>query len=132
MSPELLDPGRFGSGIGRPTKQSDCYALGMVVYEVCTNAIFPAVENVGLTYRQVLCGNAPYWEIVNKGAVIYAITEGVRPEKPEAAENLGLTEGLWGVVQRCRSVDASARPDVRNILSHLNHATWSWERRRVV
>lgn len=33
MSPELLDPPRFGSN-GRPTRESDCYALGMVVYEV--------------------------------------------------------------------------------------------------
>ena len=33
MSPELLDPLRFGSN-GRPTRESDCYALGMVVYEV--------------------------------------------------------------------------------------------------
>jgi len=37
MSPELLHPERFGmpeSEDNRPTKQSDCYALGMVVYEV--------------------------------------------------------------------------------------------------
>lgn len=34
MSPELLDPDRFGITDCRPTKQSDCYALGMVVYEV--------------------------------------------------------------------------------------------------
>jgi len=33
MGPELLDPERFGSN-GRPTCESDCYALGMVVYEV--------------------------------------------------------------------------------------------------
>jgi hypothetical protein len=37
MSPELLDPGRFGITDYRPTKQSDCYALGMVVYEVRTD-----------------------------------------------------------------------------------------------
>ena len=39
-SPELLDPARFrilGSENDRPTKQSDCYALGMVVYEVSTS-----------------------------------------------------------------------------------------------
>jgi len=35
MSPELLDPEKFGMKDYRPTKQSDCYALGMVVYEVC-------------------------------------------------------------------------------------------------
>lgn len=36
MSPELLDPERFGASDDRPTKKSDCYALGMVVYEVRT------------------------------------------------------------------------------------------------
>ena len=37
MSPELLEPDMFGipqSEGDRPTKQSDCYALGMVIYEV--------------------------------------------------------------------------------------------------
>ena len=37
MSPELIDPERFGiqgSEGYRPTRQSDCYALGMVIYEV--------------------------------------------------------------------------------------------------
>jgi hypothetical protein len=33
MSPELLDPSRFGSD-GRQTRESDCYALGMAIYEV--------------------------------------------------------------------------------------------------
>ena len=33
MSPEILDPHRFKSG-GHMTEQSDCYALGMVIYEV--------------------------------------------------------------------------------------------------
>lgn len=33
MSPELLKSVGPGSGI-RPTRESDCYALGMVVYEV--------------------------------------------------------------------------------------------------
>jgi len=37
MSPELLHPERFRipkSENNRPTRQSDCYALGMVIYEV--------------------------------------------------------------------------------------------------
>ena len=33
MSPELLDPQIFGSD-GCSTPESDCYALGMVTYEV--------------------------------------------------------------------------------------------------
>jgi len=41
MSPELMDPERFGipgSEDNRPTRQSDCYALGMVIYEVSIRA----------------------------------------------------------------------------------------------
>lgn len=34
MSPELLYPERFGAKDSKPTTHSDCYALGMVVYEV--------------------------------------------------------------------------------------------------
>ena len=33
MSPELLDPDRFNSD-GLPSRESDCYALGMAIYEV--------------------------------------------------------------------------------------------------
>ncbi|KAF9643193.1 kinase-like protein [Thelephora ganbajun] len=106
MSPELLDPDRFGITGCRPTKQSDCYAFGMVVYEV-------------------LCGNAPYRDITNEFAVINTIMNGGRPQKPEAAENLGFTNELWRIVEQCWSVDISTRPDVRAVLSHLNHATWS-------
>ena len=42
MSPELLDPDRFGCKNGRPTKESDCYAFGMVILEVLTGQVpFP-------------------------------------------------------------------------------------------
>jgi len=33
MSPELLNPPALDSS-GYPTRESDCYALGMVIYEV--------------------------------------------------------------------------------------------------
>ena len=132
MSPELLDPERFGASDDRPTKQSDCYAFGMVVYEVRTGVTVSTLIKVGLTDEQVLCGKPPYWEITNAGAVIHAITEGGRPKRPEAAETLGFTKELWRVLLRCWMVDTGSRPDVKTILSHLNHATWSWERRRLV
>ena len=34
MSPELLDPKKFNALDPRPTKESDRFALGMVIYEV--------------------------------------------------------------------------------------------------
>lgn len=46
MSPGLLDPDQFGIADCRPTKKSDCYALGMVVYEVRADAIVPTFPEV--------------------------------------------------------------------------------------
>ena len=46
MSPELLDPDRFEITDYRPTKQSDCYAFGMVIYEVRTSATVPGFAAV--------------------------------------------------------------------------------------
>jgi len=48
MSPELLHPEGFGipKSENRPTRQSDCYALGMVIYEVGVHAsMFVAVDS---------------------------------------------------------------------------------------
>ena len=47
-SPELLDPEMSGipqSEDDRPTRQSDCYALGMVIYEVRIRVNELTVEN---------------------------------------------------------------------------------------
>ena len=129
MSPELLDPERFGASDDRPTKKSDCYAFGMVVYEVRPNATVLAFGVIGLTIRQVLSGNSPYWDINNEGLLMYAIMEGYRPKKPNEAESIGFTDELWKTVQKCWLADASARPDVGAILPHLN--PWSWGRRPV-
>jgi len=60
------------------------------------------------------------------------VLDGKRPQKPEAAESLGFTDELWTIVEQCWLADADTRPDVGTVLSHLNHATWSWERRQLV
>ena len=59
---------------------------------------------------------------------MFAIPNSDRPQKPEAMENLGFTDQLWELVKQCWSANTSARPDVRTVISHLNHATWLWER----
>ena len=51
MSPELLVPEQFGISPlegDRPTRQSDCYALGMVIYEVRTLIAIPFFLTVNL------------------------------------------------------------------------------------
>jgi len=49
MSPELLDPKKFNTPDPRPTKESDRFALGMLIYEVrvcgyCENLAPPFAE----------------------------------------------------------------------------------------
>ena len=39
MGPELLDPDRIDSD-GLPSRESDCYALGMAIYEVSGLSLF--------------------------------------------------------------------------------------------
>ena len=118
MSPELIIPQRYGVEGNRPTKMSDCYALGMVIYEVGVSVGDFKLQV--LKCAQVLCGYVPYHDMPRGLAIMTAISEGVRPEKPENAMDLGFTEALWETVEKCWAGDRSARPDVKEILSCLS------------
>jgi len=56
MSLELLDPDQFGFKDSRSTKESDCYALGMVILEVLNGQV-PFDQETGLLSE--LCWN--FW-----------------------------------------------------------------------
>ena len=62
--------------------------------------------------------------------VIYAITQGVRPKRPDNAAALGFTDGLWWIVGCCWLEDREMRPDVKAVLSRLTDAAWAWDMRR--
>ncbi|KAF9791048.1 kinase-like domain-containing protein [Thelephora terrestris] len=59
MSPELLDPGRFRLKKSRPTKSSDCYALGMVIYETITEKVLFQGESIFIVTQRILAGEDP-------------------------------------------------------------------------
>jgi len=99
MSPELLDPERSGFGDGRPTKESDCYALGMVVYEV-------------------LSGQVPFAQDKNT-IVIQKVMEGGRPGRPRRMEGEWFTDGLWGTLERCWKPQPYDRPSLKTLLQRL-------------
>ena len=95
MSPELLDPERFGLE-GRPTKESDCYALGMVIYEV-------------------LSGHPPFSRF-KEYVVVRKILDGERPERPQGAQGAWFTDGIWGVLERCWKPQPSERISAEIVL----------------
>ena len=106
MSPELLDPDHFNFKNGRPTKESDCYALGMVVYEV-------------------LRGRAPF-ALCTNFVVMRKVIEGERPGRPEGLERVWFTDDLWRMLQLCWSPQPKNRPTLEAVLECLKRASTTW------
>ena len=59
MSPELIYPESFGLEKIRPTKESDCYALGMGIHEVLSGQIPFTPWGGPLVIQKVLNGERP-------------------------------------------------------------------------
>lgn len=97
MSSELLDPDKCDGEDGRPTKGSDCYALGMVIYEV-------------------LRSKAPFAPL--KGFIVMRkILEGERSRIPEGAEGAWFADDLWGTLNLCWAIDQKTDLVLRPYLS---------------
>jgi len=99
MSPELLYPENFGLKKSHLTKESDCYALGMVIYEV-------------------LSGQAPFVPRRDP-EVVYMVLGGERPKRPEGDEGKLFTDQIWEVLQLCWKHQPSDRPNAKAILRGL-------------
>ena len=107
MSPELLDPDRFGRENGRPTKDSDCYALGMVILEVLT-------------------GKPPFPDC-NGMVVMRKVVEGERPGRPQGGEGVWFTDDLWEMLERCWLPQPERRPAVDTVLRCLEQGSMAWQ-----
>ena len=107
MSPELLDPERFGFEKCRRTTESDCYAFGMVILEV-------------------LSGRAPFPRH-NHLTVMRKVTEGERPGRPHGAEGVWFTDDLWEVLESCWSSQPKNRPTLEAVLECLKLVSPAWQ-----
>jgi serine/threonine protein kinase len=103
MSPELLAPDLLGLKNSRPTKSSDCYALGMVIYEV-------------------LSGQAPFAPF-SQYVVMRKVMDGEHPEKPEGVEGAWFTDELWRMLNRCWATRPESRPSVAVVLECLERVS---------
>jgi serine/threonine protein kinase len=107
MSPELLSPERFNLIDNRPTKSSNCYALGMVIYEV-------------------LSGRAPFFHC-HGSAVISRMLDGERPVRPRGVGGRLFTDEIWNLLERCWKCLPEDRPRVEEVLQFLEEASRSWK-----
>ena len=96
MSPELLNPEPFGLKESHPTKESDCYALGMVVYEV-------------------LSGRRPFTSSKDHKFILMVL-DGKRPERPEGKEGRLFTDAIWKMLELCWKHQPSDRPSAKTVL----------------
>jgi serine/threonine protein kinase len=101
MSPELLDPESFGLEKSHPTGESDCYALGMVIYEV-------------------LNGRAPF---APSPAPVLRILRGDRPARPKGAQGTRFTDDIWGMLELCWKPQPGDRPSLNTVLRCLQGVT---------
>jgi serine/threonine protein kinase len=99
MSPELFYPDNSGLRGARPTKQSDCYAFGMVIYEV-------------------LGGQAPFASFHNC-VVMCKVIGGERPGRPNGPEGAQFTDDLWQTLNWCWAAQPQDRPCVTTVLERL-------------
>ena len=106
MSPELLDPEESGPSRGHPTRGSDCYALGMVIYEV-------------------LSGQAPFAQDTEP-TVIRKVLEGRHPDRPQGAQGRSFPDGLWAMLERCWEHQPSNRPSLAAVLRCLQDPVQRW------
>ncbi|KAF9786165.1 kinase-like domain-containing protein [Thelephora terrestris] len=102
MSPELIDPEYFGFEKSRATKSSDCYALGMVIYET-------------------ISGNVPFQGYRNHTVSIKV----VRGERPRREANF--EESLWKMLESCWASKPNDRPSVEDVLRSLEKVSYSRE-----
>jgi len=108
MSPELLIAlDQFNLKNARPTKQSDCYALGMVIYEV-------------------LSGRLPFSQF-GPYIIPRKIMDGERPEKPRGAEGAWFTDDLWLMLNQCWATQLKSRPSVAAVLECLERVSTDLE-----
>ena len=108
MSPELFALDKFGLGYSHRTKHSDCYAFGMVIFEV-------------------LSGELPFSCYLDY-AVIVKVLAGERPERPQGLEGMWLTDDIWSVLEHCWEPVPGNRPSVPEVLRSLKRWTPPSER----
>ena len=97
LAPEIINPPPNGNTPPlMESKASDIFAFGMFAVEVFT-------------------GKVPFEEQRNDEVVLH-IWRGGRPEKPDTAHAVGLTDEMWEFIKNCWQQDPNRRPTVVEVV----------------
>jgi len=100
MGPERLSPREFGLKDGRPTKEPDCYALGMTIYEI-------------------LSGQVPFAQDDRGVRIAFKIMNDERPSRLQGTQGTWFTDRVWGMLELCWKRQPADRPSLDNVLEYL-------------
>ena len=78
-----------------------------------------------LTFWQVLTGDQPFHRIKST-ELVYHVSNGLRPEKPENAEAIGISDPLWGLIQKCWDGERTRRPQIQVVVAGVGSAAVNW------
>jgi serine/threonine protein kinase len=118
VAPELLNPPGFGLKDSTPTKKSDVYGFGMVMYQVSNTYFISGTANK--CSIQVITEQKPF-SGTRAGAIICKIVTGERPGRPPGP-NEWLSDNVWDFISRCWSPSLDGRPNVKFVMNALNDA----------
>jgi len=65
---------------------------------------------------EVFSGKVPFWSMTDRFAAVQ-VAKGGRPAKPQAAEQLGLSEEIWEFIEKCWSEIPSERPTIDEVVT---------------
>ena len=102
MSPELLDPDIQDH---RPTRYSDRYSLGMVIYEVLSRRV-------------------PFYQYEDL-SIFEKVMQGDRPNRAEGVEGIWFTDDIWNLLERYWVPRPRMRPSIGDVLRRLEKASKS-------
>ena len=107
-SPERLYPERFNLKERHPMRESDRYALGMVIYKL-------------------LSGHTPFSSCTDVLLLVEKILDGERPGKPLTAQGAWFTDDLWEMLNQCWAMQSKGRPSIDAVLGRLEEISKTWK-----
>ena len=97
LAPEIIDPpNKARSKPLTASKPADVFAFAMLAVEVFS-------------------GKVPFGSMKNESVVIQ-IANGKRPDKPQGAEQLGLTAEMWKFIGQCWNANPNKRPTIDEVV----------------
>ena len=126
MAPELLAPARYGLKYSAPTQQADVYAFSLVILQV--TPFYRPDFFVFLTFSKVLTGELPFRNYPNYRLqeLAHYVSFGARPEKPANAQDIGISDSLWELIQKCWDGQIAERPKIQEVVKGVGNAAAAW------